>query len=56
MAALGGVMRKLAKALYHVGHGEALEVHKLFDCERLGLEAVAATQSALANDAMEVAM
>jgi transposase len=56
MAALGGVMRKLAKALYHVGHGEALDVHKLFDCARLGMEAVAGTQSTLANDAMEVAM
>jgi len=56
MAALTSVMRKLAKALYHVGRGEPLEVRKLFDCERLGLVAVADTQSMLAQDAMEVAM
>jgi len=56
MAALTGVMRKLAKALYHVGRGEALDVRKLYDCERLGIEAVAGTQSMLAQDAKEVAM
>ena len=56
MAALGALMRKLAKALYHVGRGEALDMHKLFDCERLGIVAASNTQSITAPDAMEVAM
>ena len=56
MAALAALMRKLAKALYHVGRGEALDVRKLFDCERLGIDAASTPQSMPALDAMEVAM
>ena len=35
--AIIAVMRKLAKALWYVGRGEALDTRKLFDVKRLGL-------------------
>jgi transposase len=54
--ALAALMRKLAKALYHVGRGEALDVRKLFDCDRLGIPAVDGTRSTRPLEAMEVAM
>jgi hypothetical protein len=56
MAALAALMRKLAKALYHVGRGQPLDVHKLFDCERLGIVAATNTQPLPAVEAMEVTM
>lgn len=56
MAALGALMRKLAKALYHVGRGEALDLHKLFDCERLGIPAGADTTPLATVEAMEATM
>jgi len=37
MKALGAVMRKLMKALYHVRRGEVFDSSKLFDVSRLGL-------------------
>ena len=40
----------------NVGRGEALDMHKLFDCERLGIEAASNPQSITALDALEVAM
>jgi hypothetical protein len=55
MAALAALMRKLAKALYHVGRGEPLDMRKLFDCNRLGI-ASRNTQSMNATQAMEVTM
>jgi len=55
MAALAALMRKLAKALYHVGRGEQLDMRKLFDCDRLGI-AASNSQPALATQAMEVTM
>ncbi len=56
MAALAALMRKLAKALYHVARGEPLDMRKLFDCERLGITAGGIAQSASATEAMEVTM
>jgi transposase len=56
MPALGALMRKLAKALYHVGRGEAFDVHKLFDCARLGVTDVELAQSTTTFEAMEVTM
>jgi transposase len=56
MPALGALMRKLAKALYHVGRGEAFDVHKLFDCARLGVTDVELAQSTTTLEAMEVTM
>jgi transposase len=35
--AIVAVMRKLLRALWHVGRGETLDTSKLFDVERLGL-------------------
>jgi transposase len=37
MPALGALMRKLAKALYHVAQGQPLDSRKLFDTSRLQL-------------------
>lgn len=37
MPALGALMRKLVKALYHVARGEPLDASKLFDVSRLEL-------------------
>jgi transposase len=37
MSALGALMRKLAKALFHVARGHALDSRKLFDVSRLQL-------------------
>ena len=37
MKAIGAVMRKLTKALWHVGHGEIFDPSKLFDSRRLNL-------------------
>lgn len=56
MAALTALMRKLAKALYHVGRGEALDVHKLFDSGRLGITVSANAPALPAAAAMEVSM
>lgn len=56
MPALGALMRKLAKALYHVGRGEAFDAHKLFDCARLGVTDVELAQSPTTLEAMEVTM
>lgn len=56
MAALGALMRKLAKALYHVGRGEVLDVHKLFDSARLGVTDACFAPSTTALEAMEATM
>lgn len=56
MAALAALMRKLAKALYHVGRGEPLDMRKLFDCDRLGVAADRNPQSMSAMQASEVTM
>jgi transposase len=56
MPALGALMRKLATALYHVGRGVAFDVHKLFDCARLGVTDVELAQSTTTFEAMEVTM
>lgn len=39
MSALGALMRKLAKALFHIAHGRLFDSRKLFDVSRLSLPA-----------------
>lgn len=56
MAALIALMRKLAKALYHVGRGEAFDSQKLFDCSRLEVAHASDAQPVAADHAMEVTM
>jgi len=43
--AIVAVMRKLARAMFHVARGDAFDARKLFDVRRLDLEAEAATMS-----------
>ena len=40
MKAVVAVMRKLARALWHVGQGKRFDAAKLFDVSRLGLAPV----------------
>lgn len=42
--AVVALMRKLARALWHVGRGATFDVTKLFDTRRLDLDAVRATK------------
>ena len=56
MAALIALMRKLAKALYHVGRGEPFDSRKLFDCSRLDVTRAINARSVAAVHAMEVTM
>jgi transposase len=53
MPALGALMRKLVKALFHVARGEPLDATKLFDVSRLELPAA---RSSVQPRSMEVAM
>ena len=43
--AVVAVMRKLARAIFHVARGEEFDDHKLFDVRRLNLDAVSAPAS-----------
>ena len=53
MPALGALMRKLVKALYHVARGEPLDSSKLFDVSRLELPSARSSTQARTT---EVAM
>jgi len=45
LKAVVALMRKLARALWHVGRGATFDPRKLFDARRLGLSADAMTLS-----------